>query len=80
MLPLYSTSRVNAACFTAMSVSVLGDPSLCFHPYTTPGANAARFGAMIVSVLGDPSLCFHPYTTPRIKCCLFWCDECQRVG
>ena len=48
-----------------MSVSALGDPSLCFHPFTTPRLNAACFGAMSVSVLGDSSLCFHPYTTPR---------------
>ena len=32
VLPPYTTSRLNAACFGAMSVGVLGDPSLCYPP------------------------------------------------
>ena len=55
---LYTTPRLNAACFWEMSVSVLGDLTLRFHPYTTPRVNAAYFGATSVSVLGDLLLCF----------------------
>ena len=32
VLTPYTTSRLNAACFGAMSVGVLGDPSLCYPP------------------------------------------------
>ncbi len=59
----YTTPRVNAACFGATSVSVLGDLTLCFHLYITPRVNAAYFGETSVSVLGNITLCFHPYTT-----------------
>ena len=76
----YTTPRLNAACFGAMSVSVLGDFSLCFHPYTTPRLNAARFGAMSVSVLGDPSLCFHPCTTPRLNAACFGTMSVSDLG
>ena len=44
---------------------MLGNPSLCFHPYTTPRLNAACFGAMSVSVLGDSYTVLPP--PPRLN-------------
>ena len=79
VLPPYTTPRVHAACFGAMSSGVLGDLSLCYPPYTTPRLNAACFGAMIIGVLGDPSLCYHVRYI-KVKCCLFLRDDCRRVG
>ena len=34
VLPPYTTAGLNAACFGAMSVGVLGDPSLLCYPPT----------------------------------------------
>ena len=63
-----------------MSVSVLGDPTLCFHPYTTPSLNAACIRATSVVVLGDRTLCFHPYTTPRIYTACFGATSVSVLG
>ena len=73
----YPQPRLNAAVFGAMTVSVLSDSSLCFHPYTTPRLNAACFGAMSVSVLSNS---YTPYTTPRVNAACFGAMSVSMLG
>ena len=73
--PSFTTVGAVAARFYAVG----GANLYCASPYTARRVNATCFGAMSVGVLGDPSLSY-PLRYTQVKRCLFWCDECRRVG
>ena len=65
--PPYAAPRLNAACFRAMGVGVLGDAFLCFTP--PPTLNAARLNAMVADA---PLLRCTPCTAVRVSAAHFY--------
>ena len=65
--PPYTAPRLNATCFGAVGVGVLGDAFLCYPP--APRLNAACLSAMGADV---PLLCCTPCTAVRVSAAHFW--------
>ena len=62
VLPPYTTPRLNAACFGAISVGVLGDSSLCYLP-------TLHLGQMLpVSVRRVPACWANVYCATPLHC------------
>ena len=75
----YTAPRLNAACFGAMSVGVLGEPSLCYPP--TLHLNQMLIVLVRCASAGWATLhCAASLHCTWVKCYLFWCDVRRRVG
>ena len=65
--PPLTAPRLDAACFGAMGVCVLGDAFLCYPP--PPRLNYPCLSAMGTDV---PPLCCTPYIEVRVSAAHFW--------